>query len=180
MVSLISVHAVTKLCVPVGVFAASVVCVCVLLTHPPTHHYPCARQDYSACKWPAEGFPGSHKLGSEATAAWFDAANESELQQPGWSMLQQLLISSQGSSSSGGAGGGGGGSNGNGSASAASSSSGGGGSSSNSNSSISQHLNQKLDTITFSHFLPHQHLLPEKRMLTYPNLVNRGSVLCCC
>ncbi|KAF6257220.1 hypothetical protein COO60DRAFT_31057 [Scenedesmus sp. NREL 46B-D3] len=28
----------------------------------------------------------------------------------------------------------------------------------------------KLDTVSFSHFLPHQHLLPEKRMLTYPNL----------
>lgn len=28
------------------------------------------------------------------------------------------------------------------------------------------------DVISFSHFLPHQHLLPEKRMLTFPNLVS--------
>ncbi|WIA44136.1 hypothetical protein OEZ86_010476 [Tetradesmus obliquus] len=28
----------------------------------------------------------------------------------------------------------------------------------------------RLDTVSFSHFLPHQHLLPEKRMLSYPNL----------
>jgi hypothetical protein len=35
----------------------------------------------------------------------------------------------------------------------------------------------KLDTVTFSHFLPHQHLLPEKRMLSYPNLVSRHRIL---
>lgn len=29
-----------------------------------------------------------------------------------------------------------------------------------------------LDTITFSHFLPHQDLLPEKRLLSFPNLVS--------
>jgi hypothetical protein len=46
-------------------------------------------QDYAACKWP-EGFPGAGQLGSANTAAWFDAAHE-QLQQPGWSMLQQAL-----------------------------------------------------------------------------------------
>jgi hypothetical protein len=33
-----------------------------------------------------------------------------------------------------------------------------------------------LDLISFSHFLPHQDLLPEKRFLSYPNLV--GSWCC--
>jgi hypothetical protein len=35
----------------------------------------------------------------------------------------------------------------------------------------------KLDTVSFSHFLPHQHLLPEKRMLSYPNLVSGLRIL---
>lgn len=101
-------------------------------------------QDYSACKWP-DWMPGSTQLGAEPTAAWFDAANESQLQQPGWDMLQQVLA-------------------------AGSRSNGGGGDGGSSCSSSSGHT----DIISFSHFLPHQHLLPEKRMLTYPNLV-RGS-----
>jgi len=92
---------------------------------PPSPHT--HTQDYSACKWP-EGFPGASQLGSDDTAAWFDAANESNIQQPGWAMLQQVLAGSNGSSG-------------------------------------------HTDVISFSHFLPHQDLLPEKRMLTYPNLV---------
>jgi hypothetical protein len=46
-------------------------------------------QDYAACKWP-QGFSGADQLGSADTAAWFDAANQ-QLQQPGWSRLQQAL-----------------------------------------------------------------------------------------
>eukprot|EP00879_Flechtneria_rotunda_P022187 GHRR01023410.1.p1 GENE.GHRR01023410.1~~GHRR01023410.1.p1 ORF type:complete len:339 (+),score=87.53 GHRR01023410.1:288-1304(+) len=81
--------------------------------------------DYGACKWPVD-FPGAHELGSEATAAWFDAAND-EMQQPSW--LQQQVLQ--------------------------------------------QRTHAGLpDVVSFSHFLPHQSLLPEKRMLAFPNLVN--------
>lgn len=101
-------------------------------------------QDYSACKWPP-GFPGGDQPGSEATAQWFDAANEGSLQQPGWAMLQQVLgSSSDGSSRSG----------------------------NKHSSSSSNDSRPSPDVISFSHFLPHQHLLPEKRMLTFPNLVS--------
>jgi hypothetical protein len=93
-------------------------------------------QDYSACRWPEDALPGGSELGSEATAAWLDAANE---QQPGWSMLQRALAGSS--------------------------------------------EERQLNVISFSHFLPHQHLLPEKRMLTFPNLVSGwggGRCRCAC
>lgn len=35
---------------------------------------------------------------------------------------------------------------------------------------------ENCDVITFSHFLPHQHLLPEKRFLYYPNMVSFSKV----
>lgn len=48
-------------------------------------------QDYAACKWPLDVSPEGSQLGSEAIAAWFDAANGSHLQQPGWTLMQQVL-----------------------------------------------------------------------------------------
>jgi hypothetical protein len=104
--------------------------------------------------------PGANQQGSEATAAWFDDANESSLQQPGWTMVQQIQATANSSSRSSSS-----------SSSSANSSSDSSGSGSSSSSSSRDQKN-RLDTISFSHFLPHQHLLPEKRMLTYPNLVS--------
>ena len=159
-------------------------------------------QDYSACKWP-DNFPGAHQLGSDATSEWFDDANESPLQQPGWALMQQLLAAGSSGSSSGSnassatgqllggasvlaAGSSDGrsdslhvvrsGSDGSSDGTGSSDGSTNGSSGSNGGSSGSNGCNggcRHPDIISFSHFLPHQSLLPEKRMLTYPNLVRQ-------
>jgi hypothetical protein len=150
-------------------------------------------QDYSACKWP-EGFPGADEPGAEASARWFDQANESDIQRPGWSLLQQVMAANSscgscsnniGSSSSSSSGNqrnnnmqqtgwatlqhvmAGADTSGSTVRSAAGSTGGSSGSDAAGGCSSWQ-----LDMISFSHFLPHQELLPEKRMLTYPNLVS--------
>lgn len=133
-------------------------------------------QDYAACKWP-EGLPGASQLGSEDTASWFDDFNSSDMQEPGWPLLQQVLGSritqyssrpdgfmsedDMNNNSTGRV------------ADACSTPQ----LRTHSSASVAAHSTissntDGVDVITFSHFLPHQHLLPEKRMLAYPNLVS--------
>jgi hypothetical protein len=122
--------------------------------------------------------PGHDQQGSEVTAAWFDDANESSLQQPGWALLQQVqatTVTSSRCSSAGSETSGNSRSNGNGSSGSSSGNSSGDGSG-DGGSSRGTPGKSELDIISFSHFLPHQDLLPEKRMLTYPNLVSSACI----
>lgn len=97
--------------------------------------------DYIACEWPTQICRGS-SMGSEETAKWFDQVNDD------WSMLDRgsmgtTMENRQVLPSS------------------------------KEVSRIWRHVMEReegCDLITFSHFLPDQRLLPEKRYLMFPNL----------
>lgn len=132
-------------------------------------------QDYAACIWP-EDFPGANELGSAATAAWFDAANESSMQQPGYVRLQQVLQANRNNRRHNGST--------NGVEKGMVADVGGMGDpieQSSQQLGAEQMLpSQQIDVISFSHFLPHQALLPEKRFLSYPNLVSSPATWWAC
>jgi hypothetical protein len=126
---------------------------------------PCRIQDYAACKW--DLIPGADAAGAEAVAAWFDHAND-HLSAAWEQLLEQPILQHQGqqqaqeqgqvehsqqlqqptTEAAAGA-----------------------GTQRTSTSGNSSSGTSRPDIISFSHFLPHQDLLPEKRFLSYPNLV---------
>ncbi len=127
-------------------------------THKHTHTQTCV-QDYAKCSWPQQ----LSGIGDVALAAWMDALNDSlhwgEIERlcnygsagkpPGLGSqcvesCQQVTGNCVRASVS---------------------------ATSPTTSPCSSSSSSRCDIITFSHFLPFQGLLPEKRFLTYPNLV---------